>query len=514
MEDHTTLASTYARLEKDRKPYTDRAEDAAEVTIPYLFPPVDNVRETSPFKTPWQSLGARGVNHLASKLLLILFPPNTPFFRFLPEEAELNLLESEQPGIRSVIESGLGEVERMIMNELETTSVRVAVFNALKQLIVSGNTLFYVPTKGDIRVFRMDRYVVDRDPMGNVLQTITKEDLTIETLPEKIREAVLGQTDEPHTKDFQLYTQVKLVGNKWEVKQEVAGIPLEDSLGSFPKDDNPYVALRQTKIDGESYGPGFVEESLGDLMSLERLSQALMEGSAAAAKVTYLVHPNSTTSIKELANSVNGGFVTGSATDIDTLQLNKFNDFRVVAETIEKLRTSLSMTFLLNSGVQRSGERVTATEIQFMAQELEEALGGVYSVLTQEFQIPLVNALMRRLKSQGRLPNIPKDLIKPSIVTGLDALGRGNDQTKLERWLATVVQTLGPQALERLNISDFLLRSAVNIGVDIDGLVKSEEQIQQEQQAAQQAQQQAAMAQQAVAPMINQGGQALREQQE
>ena len=42
-------------------------------------------------------------------------------------------------------------------------------------------------------------------------------------------------------------------------------------------------------VDGEDYGRGRVEEFLGDLQSLESLTQAITEGSAAAAKVVFLV---------------------------------------------------------------------------------------------------------------------------------------------------------------------------------------------------------------------------------
>ena len=56
------------------------------------------------------------------------------------------------------------------------------------------------------------------------------------------------------------------------------------------------VVLRFNSVDGEDYGRGRVEEFLGDLKTLEGLSQALVEGSAAAAKVIFLVSPSSTPS--------------------------------------------------------------------------------------------------------------------------------------------------------------------------------------------------------------------------
>ena len=53
--------------------------------------------------------------------------------------------------------------------------------------------------------------------------------------------------------------------------------------------------LRFSTVDGEDYGRGRVEEFLGDLKSLEALSQAIIEGSAAAAKVVFTVSPSATT---------------------------------------------------------------------------------------------------------------------------------------------------------------------------------------------------------------------------
>ncbi|WP_416142518.1 portal protein [Escherichia coli] len=47
-----------------------------------------------------------------------------------------------------------------------------------------------------------------------------------------------------------------------------------------------------------------------------------------------------------------------------------------------------------NSAVQRTGERVTAEEIRYVASELEDTLGGVYSILSQELQLPLVRVLL------------------------------------------------------------------------------------------------------------------------
>ena len=134
-----------------------------------------------------------------------------------------------------------------------------------------------------------------------------------------------------------------------------------------------------------------------------------------------------------------------------------------------------------------------------MAQELEDVLGGVYSILSQEFQLPLVNRVMDKMQKKRRLPKIPKKLVKPTIVTGLEALGRGHDLNKLDMFVQGAVQLLGPEFPTYVNMSDYLKRRATSIGIDTAGLVRTEEEIQLQKQQEMQAQ----MAQQAVGPGVS-----------
>ena len=62
----------------------------------------------------------------------------------------------------------------------------------------------------------------------------------------------------------------------------------------------------------------------------------------------------------------------------------------------------MSYAFLLHTAIQRDAERVTAQEIRYMAEQLETAMGGVYSLLSQEFQLPLVKILMKRMQEYKR----------------------------------------------------------------------------------------------------------------
>lgn len=480
-----SAGARYRQLEAKREPFLRRARDAAKLTIPSLMPPNSHTGE-SKLPTPFQGLGARGVNNLSSKLLLALLPPNGPFFRLTIDDYSLEQL-TQREGMRAEVEEALGKIERAVQAEIETSAVRVTASEVLKQLLVAGNALLYLPYEGGAKMFRLDRYVVERDPMGNVLDLIVKESISPKVLPEEIREEI-EKGDLNPDKTVDLYTRVIRVGNKWEVYQEVKDQIIPGTQGTYPLDKCPWIPLRFTKIDGEDYGRGYVEEYYGDLRSLESLTQAIVEGSAAAAKVLFLVNPNGVTQQRTLAEAPNGAIRTGDANDVSVLQVEKFADFRIAFETIGAISTRLSYAFLLNSAVQRGGERVTAEEIRYMAGELEDALGGVYSILSLEFQLPLVKALMHRLEKQRRIPTLPKGTVRPTITTGLEALGRGHDLNKLDLFLQGVMQTFGPEVIAKyVNVSDYLTRRATALGIDSKGLVKTEEEIAAEQQQAQEA---------------------------
>ena len=493
--DEGLVKSEYFKYSVDRDSYLRRGREASLFTIPTLLPQ-EGFSSTSEITTPFQSIGAEGVNNLSSKLLLSLLPPNAPFFRLVVDSSELEGLLAEQ---RSEAEKALAKIERLVMQEIEVRGLRVPISEALKQLIVTGNVLLYLPPKEQIRVFRLDRYIVKRDAMGNVLKIITKESLSPLSLPDRAKDLIPDPDSETPHKSHDLYTCIQWTGTNWRIHQELEGKIVPGSEGSYPKDKCPYIALRFISMDGEDYGRGYVEEYLGDLKSLESLTQSIVEGSAAAAKVLFLVRPNGTTRVKTLAESPNGAIVTGDDNDVSSLQLGKSQDFNVAQQTIQILQTRLSRVFLMNSSIRRDAERVTAEEIRIAHQELEIALGGVYSVLSQEFQLPMVELLMNKMQKEKKIPELPKEGLKPLIITGVEALGRGEDLNKLGMFLQQL-SPLGPQAIQEINISDYMARLAGSLGIDTEGLIKTEEEKMLEMKAAQD-QQTAMMNQQMIGKM-------------
>ena len=495
----------YIQLSSNRTHFLDTAVECSRLTLPYLIVDDDRLKEPKRrIPTPWQSVGAKCTVNLAAKLMLALIPPQTTFFKLQVRDDKLG--KELPPEVRSELDLSFSKIERMIMDYINASNDRVVVHQALKHLIVGGNTLIFMGKDG-LKNFPLNRYVVNRDGDGNVLEIVTKELISRKVLGMELPEPTKpnppgddGMKTGSDDDDVEVYTYVRLdeKSGRWVWHQECFDKIIPGSRSTAPKKASPWLVLRFNTVDSEDYGRSRVEEFLGDLRSLEALSQALVEGSAAAAKVVFLVSPSSTTKPKTIADAGNGAIVQGRPDDVSVIQVGKTADFRTASEMAQSLERRISDAFLVLNI--RQSERTTAEEVRLTQMELEQQLGGIFSLLTVEFLIPYLNRTLLVLQRNKEIPSIPKDLVRPQIVAGVNALGRGQDRESLTQFIGTIAQTLGPEALMRfIDASEAIKRLAAAQGIDVLNLVKTEQQMAQEQQ-----QQQAMMAQQS---LVDQAGQ-------
>ncbi|QNL29345.1 head to tail joining protein [Pasteurella phage vB_PmuP_Pa7] len=487
----------YKRLENDRKPYETRAESCAKVTIPSIFPK-ESDNDSTNYQTPYQSVGARGLNNLASKLMLALFPMQT-WFKLSVSEFVAKKMTGDNGTQLNEVNTGLAMIERVLMNYIEANSYRVVLFEALKQLVVSGNALLYVTdpresgnnTYNPLKLYKLNKFVVQRDTYGNVLQIITKDSIAYSALPEDIRSSMSKDGEHKPDEQIDLYTHIYLdeESNTYQKYEEIDGEVISGTEAEYPIDACPFIPVRMVRLDGESYGRSYCEEYIGDLNSLESLTKAIIEMSAISAKVVFLVNPAGMTQPRKLNKAKNGDFVTGLPTDVTAFQVDKRLDFSITKQTADSIEARLGFAFMLNSAVQRTGERVTAEEIRYVASELEDTLGGVYSILSQELQMPLVKVLLKQLQATAKIPELPKEAIEPTVSTGLEALGRGQDFDKLSQCLAAWSQVANLAQDPDLNIRNIKERIATSIGIDTTGILLTDQEKQEmlAQQAAEQA---------------------------
>ena len=508
--ENQTAASRYARLSSDRTIFLDTARDCAALSIPHLLTPTGSMNGQK-LPTPWQSVGAKGVNVMASKLMLSLFPVNTTFFKLQINDGKLTSNPEIDAKVRSEIDLSLAKMERVVMQSIAESQDRVILHQAMKHLIVTGNALVFMGSKG-IKLYPLDRYVAVRDGEGQPIEIITVEAVDRQFLPKELQtsdkknvNAVDDTSGTAAVADISVgegeavvYTWAKLINNQWVWKQEVDGEVVPNSLSKAPKEITPWLPLRFNVVDGEDYGRGRIEEYLGDLKSLEGLMQAMVEGSAAAAKVVFLVSPSATVKPSLLAKAGNGAIIQGREGDVVAVQVQKQADFATAYQMITQLNQRLSEAFLILTV--RQSERTTAEEIRATQQELNEQLGGIYGNLTVELLRPYLNRKLSVLQRSGEVPKLPKGIVFPTVVAGLEGVGRGQDRESLMMFLQTVSQSLGPEIMMKfINPDEAVKRLAAAQGIDILNLVKTQEQQNAEMQQMQR--------QQALQSLTEQAGQ-------
>ena len=477
----------YDYLSSDRSQFLEEARQASELTLPYLIQGhEEHISGMKRLKTPYQSVGAKACVTLASKLMLALLPVQTSFFKLQLDESQLG--QNFAPEMKSELDLAFAKVERIILESISASDDRVAVHQALLHLVVAGNALVFMSKHG-LKVYPLNRYVVDRDGNGQVIEIVTKErvakDLIETQLPKEQLEPNRVDDEGVYDDDVDVYTHIKRDNNRFIWHQEVNGKVVKGSQGKAPIDVNPWIPLRFNTVDGEAYGRGRVGQFIGDLKSLEGLSQALVEGSAAAAKVVFTVSPSSTTKPSTLAAAGNGAIIQGRPDDIGVIQVGKTADFRTAYEMVGTLSQRISDAFLILNI--RQSERTTAEEVRMTQMELEQQLGGLFSLLTVDFLVPYLNKKLSDAQRNGDIPKIPKKIVKPTIIAGINALGRGQDRESLSQFLTILAQTLGPEAIANfINTDEVIKRLAAAQGIDILNLVRSMQEVQQEQAAMQQ----------------------------
>lgn len=501
----STSKQKFSKLDADRSAVLDRARECSKLTIPSVVTD-DGHTETDDMDTPYQAVGSRLVHNLASKLLLTLLPPNTSFFRLMPDAAIIETVKQQQPqGGAEQLEKSLVVLEQEMMKQIEREALRVPIFEGIKSLVIGGNALLY-KTQTGLKSYKLANFVVSRDFSGNPVEIITKEAVTKDTLPDDIRDKLLENKELATATKVTIYTRAIRKEGIWYEFQEVEDIFVADSDIIYTNQKElPFIPLRWTSINGESYGRGLVEQYLGDFRSLEALYQLLLEASAVMSRVIFGKRAGSVVDIDDLNGAENGSCILGDLEqDITTLRVDKGSDLQVPMNMVQELTRRLEQAFLVASSAARDSERTTATEIRYMAADLEKSLGGVYSILSLELQRPLAYLLLQRTQVDVEALGI-----ELAIVTGVEALGRNVELDKIRQFNQLIQELGSPEIiLSRMNVGVYISKIANSLSLDVSDLVKSDQQIQQEQEQAQQQ----ALLQQGASGMVDQATQQMGQQ--
>ena len=280
----------------------------------------------------------------------------------------------------------------------------------------------------------------------------------------------------------------------------------------------PYIILRWSGIPSENYGRSHVEDMIGDIKALEAFTEGLINGVNASSLFWMGVDPAGMTDIEDLAKSPTGNFVPARMNEVFAISpATTMNpQIQSTQSGVEILRREIGKAFLMDSSSIPSGDRVTATAVRMIGQELEHVLGGAFSSIARDLMQPIVKRCVFLMMNQGDIDERLNEMFDKEgvldieIVTGLQALSRDTDLQKLMQ-MGEMVRNLPEQAAAMFKWDQFGKALITSLGFAPDAWIKSEEELKQEQaamqqqQMAMQAQQQAEMGgQQAVTNVAEQ----------
>jgi len=357
-----------------------------------------------------------------------------------------------------------------------------------------------------LKQFRRDMYVTRRNSPGEVLYHITRQKLdSLSMTTEMLDRAGLEpeQTDpntDPGKRVVDIYTrcQWQPLSKMWLIEQEVN----DNIIAESTEPVSPFFSTAFELAPEEHYGRGFIELNLGDARSLNELSLRILDFAAVHSKILWAKDYSS--NIRDVDFAKPSGEVIqarvsgGAVQDAAILQANNAQSFQVVGAAHTAVHSDLSKAMLIESEITPTGERVTAMQVQRVAQELDGALGGVYAPIADEQQIPMLRRLMWQLQRDQLILPVQDGAVEMNAKTGLAAL---SSQSKANDMLtfAQIITQLPPQVAAKIDwnvFTDILVRV---YNISERGLIKSKEQMDQEAVAAEQA----AMAQEATAKGID-----------
>jgi hypothetical protein len=493
MPSNKSLKNRFDALDSKRNPVLFRAREFAELSIPGLLPR-EGMSETSELPVPFSAATARGIGRLSSRLVSTVSPLNNiPFFNLELDDAVP--LEGSDP---TPEQSVLGRIERRVMKKLGTTNLRSALFAAFQHLQVIGNVLLQVQDNYNLTVHRLDNYVIRRRPDGEWHEIIYRDWVDPSMLPDALVAEGFAQGEDESAQAEPVYTCV--------INDHKGGCSIEREFRDkkFGKGDYkvcPYIPLGWNLISGENYHRGLIEENLGDIRAIEVMAEALLDAIAANAEWRFGVNPAGITEIHDLQDSVNGAFVPAAKDDVFPIQLGNQAQVAAAQNSVTLKEQTLGQVFLLNSAVQPSGDRVTATMVKVIANELEQALGGVFSDIARSLQLPLVRRVMYMMLNDGILlpesdPATAKmkaaleeedGVLSIKIRTGLEALNREVENEKMGQ-IMDVLGRLPQPAQDAVIWPGMLNRFVSTFGVEPTGIIKTVQQMEQEAAQAAQAQ--------------------------
>ncbi len=504
------LPSTWGQMQTEKNDLENRCEQYALWTIPYISPE-DNTKQHETIRSN-VAMGARVVNHLANRVVDVMFPGDRPFFSMPPTPEFKRALSAElgaDSGDGQATAKALGQLSKLTnsvitdaMREFDLTSYRPIAIEAVKHAIITGGCIIRRFADNKRTVYGIKDYAVTRDTRGVLTSVCLRDIKKFSTLVPSMQNFINDYSPEKYTSDGKVtvYTYYERISEGvWAGVQSVEKHIMVDTLDTYTDVTLPVFDINWNLARDETYPRGLVEDHTVLFHNLDVTTEAVIDLIGIAADIKFLVNPGSGINIEELNRSARGTYHAGQEGDINPVEFRHRAELSVLIEQIGSWERQLAQIFLLGSGSVRDAERVTAAEIRSFTRELESAFGGLYSKLALTWQRREAEWLLQQIDIADYSEELSKDF-DVVITTGTESLSREGqlDSFRLAINDLQLLDQVPEDVRGRMDISGIAEFLFDQRGLDFTRFLLTQEQLQAKQQAEQK-QQQDLMAHQAAA---------------
>lgn len=414
------------------------------------------------------------VQNLANKLVMSMFSPVSPFFELsMGTAARLELAERgvEEAAIPAI----LAENERQAAKFFGSSGQRAKMYRVAEHLIVLGNALIVEESPTRLRVLGLRNWAVERDFFGDVQTLVIAEPYLFRNLQPQVQEVMghryaNGDTRVTHYRVIQReghggFTETRAIDN----------VQLPDEFtGYYAADRLPYHVPTWDLQDGDHYGTGLVERFIGDLESLERLDEGLVNSGVLATQFRWLADPTKGVRVVDFQNSVTGEAIPGTKDGLTTVSagMDVAHSLRIVQEVASARERRVGQAFLLAGSVVRDSERTTAEEVRLVMREFENTHSGTFSTAAVNWQRPMARWALRGIGVH--VEDLGLDI---SIPSGLEGLARQHEVDNFRAAVQdlTAVATMPEEHRQELSPTRTMSFVGAGRGIRLEKLFLSEE---------------------------------------
>jgi len=430
----------------------------AGITIPYLFRTEGDSETVSR-----QSFLTKGVNSLANRITEVLLPVSRPPFTLEPNATQLETGDAEQvDDLRRQLATIAGRATE-VMSEGKYTA---AAIDLITKLIVLGSAVYKTDGK-EIVTLNHTEYALSKDINGDLQRFIWREFMPLDSIDHSdlsTREALIIRAQNT-TGYVALYTDYVLKGKKWTSTQYIEESTEALNVSVMGLKAMPWKAIDWIKVRGESYGVGLIESQIHTCVMYNELQGALDAAILKSADFRVLIDPASSIDPESFNQGLSGDSLAGKKDEVSVVA-NGLGaaEIQRISEYVDSLKRELSAVFLMQGGITRDAERVTAEEIRQQSNALEQAYGAVFIGLSQSIQRPFIEGAIK----EAGLDKIDAEIV---LKTGSESLSRYSELNNIRAFIndlgmaAQAIQAFPNDINTRELVNELISNNAAPINV-------------------------------------------------